>query len=348
MARAFRAILIRSEAAASHPELVARAQELYKAAQADGTKLTYNTGRRWYFTFCTETGVSQPFPVIEPTMCLFAAWLSDKPGRQPDGKLAPDTVKGYVFHVIALNKELGFGSPYSGFLYLKGVLKGLKRIKGGQRWFAKLPITSGILIKFYMALDLSLRYHRMLFFLLLFVWFGLARAGEAVPRDPNEQGPKLLRVEDVSFVGAFGDSDSRIDGNLKATKTDIYRQGHISMKSTGHEVLDPLKWGHLYRKDLILEGRYVARAPFFVWADGSKVTYEHLRQHIKTLAVGCGLADPSKYGGHSLRRGAATALHQKGASEEVIQWMGGWLSRCWMDYRHFTVEERASFAQRMI
>lgn len=52
-------------------------------------------------------------------------------------------------------------------------------------------------------------------------------------------------------------------------------------------------------------------------------TFTHRIQHLVTIALG---RDGAAYGGHSLRRGGATALYMAGVQEAVIQQHGRWRS----------------------
>ena len=94
-----------------------------------------------FSTFCERYQVSDPFPVTEVLLCLFAAYLAD------DG-LATQTVKSYLAAVHNMQLSLGLPDPreQSSLLVLKRVLAGISRT-WGQSSRVRQPITASLLCK---------------------------------------------------------------------------------------------------------------------------------------------------------------------------------------------------------
>ena len=80
----------------------------------------------------------------------------------------------------------------------------------------------------------------------------------------------------------------------------------------------------------LIKDRYlhssVRDTPLFLLPDGSPVTYYHLRETLKNLAILFGL-DHRYYTSHCLRIGRATELHMDGWSVPRIMKFMGWTSR---------------------
>ena len=79
------------------------AQELFVAGLAGSTQRAYRLGEKCFMDFCI-TAALQPFPVTEPTLSAFVAFLY-KEG------LSVSTVKLYLAAVRHAQIALGFGDP---------------------------------------------------------------------------------------------------------------------------------------------------------------------------------------------------------------------------------------------
>jgi hypothetical protein len=92
----------------------------------------------------------------------------------------------------------------------------------------------------------------------------------------------------------------------------------------GGEVIDPVlemvEWLRRRRALGLPED-----GPLFCWPSGAGFTVREVRDAVKAVMQAAG-RDPSKYGAHSLRIGAATAALAAGVSPQLIRLMGRWSS----------------------
>ena len=116
---------------------------------AQSTRKTYATASRRFQRFCVEFNVSNPFPVLESTLCYFATYLAQS-------GLAPSSIKVYLAALRHMQVLLGLPEPRaaSSLPRLKLVLNGIARSKTGigspQR--PRLQITIHVLHKLFIAL----------------------------------------------------------------------------------------------------------------------------------------------------------------------------------------------------
>ena len=78
-------------------------------------------------------------------------------------------------------------------------------------------------------------------------------------------------------------------------------------------------------------------------ASPEAVTTDNVRQQVQAMMKALGL-DPSKFGGHSLRIGGATAAHAAGVSPATLRLLGRWNSDIYEIYTRLTGEAAAGFA----
>jgi hypothetical protein len=156
-----------------------------------------------------------PLPAEEWTLCLFATWLAN------DLKAA--SIKVYLSAVRALHIEQGLPDPLSGCLRLQRVLKGIKRCQGSSS-DKRLPVTPAILRAIYGHLDLSQYDDVMFWAACCLAYFGFLRSSEfTVPNGATFSQALHLSVHDIAADQRV--APSRIQANIKVSKTDPFRQG---------------------------------------------------------------------------------------------------------------------------
>ena len=97
----------------------------FEASLVDSTQKTYKAAMKRFFSLCTTYIVSDPFPLIEQTLCFFASYLAEQ-------GLAPQTGKAYL---LALrNAQISLGLPHprkqsTAMPLLKRVQAGISRTR---------------------------------------------------------------------------------------------------------------------------------------------------------------------------------------------------------------------------
>ena len=132
---------------------------------------------------------------------------------------------------------------------------------------------------------------------------------------------------------ASGRDRIHLDVSLKFSKTDPFGAG-VSVKifasNNGICAVEAMKNYLLGRKSRDLA--WVATAPLFVWPNGVAVSRTEFILFFVKYFLRKAKIDPSRYAGHSFRRGAATDLYNDGARQLDIMSAGRWKSNSFMRY----------------
>jgi hypothetical protein len=182
----------------------------------------------------------------------------------------------------------------------------------------RLPLTSDILLPVVqlLALDTSLDATNLK--TALCVGFAaFLRSGEFTWErwDPHLSPQLYVSRKHVNFIG---DSVSLF---LPSSKTDQYRQGAtIYLASVDSPLCPVAALHHLFE-------RYPATptSPLFLRSAGLPFNRSYLVDRIKTFLLRTGV-NPSKYSGHSLRKGATVSAIAVGLSKDEVKLLGRWKS----------------------
>ena len=74
--------------------------QLCKKGIAQSTQKTYDSAIKRFTSFCSLYSIASPFPVSEPILCYYAAYLSTQ-------RLAPQTIKTYLAAIRYMQVLLG-------------------------------------------------------------------------------------------------------------------------------------------------------------------------------------------------------------------------------------------------
>ena len=204
---------------------------------------------------------------------------------------------------------------------LSQVLRGIQASQPGQVRFVRLPITPAILIRINESWDAegANSDRVMLWAAMLLCFFGFF-CSEEICSPPLElfDSSAHLSFADVSVDSITNPQQLSIQ--LKRSKTDPFGKGvQVCVGKTGDQlcpVAAVLAW---------LVRRGSTEGPLFSFMDGSALTQQRfvteLRKALRTIGE-----DPSKYGGHSFRSGAATTAAQQGIGDATIKLLGRWRS----------------------
>ena len=305
---------------------------------APSTQKTYKSGKTKYINFCTQSDYD-PLPVVEDTLCKFAASIADQ-------GLKHTTIKSYL-SAIRHNMQImsGFGDPFVQSLpKLEYVLRGIKldQAKKGQgNVRVRLPMTPSILRKMRVVLERERSNfdNIMLWAACCTCFFGFLRSGEIVVPTATSYDPAAhLSFGDVTVDRMDAPTIAQI--TIKASKTDPFRKGiSIYVGKTDND-LCPVAALTAY---LAARGQ---PGPFFRMKDGRPLTRDLFVSQVKTILTQAGI-DATKYSGHSFRIGAASTAAARGIEDSMIRTLGRWESAAYLLYVRVPRERLAILSQTL-
>ena len=327
-----RAFVERSEAAAARPDIVELCAKLSTCVLADSTQTVYAAGgQKRYFEFCLESGVTEPFPVVEPTMVLFVVWLTTLFTKRRT-RLKPATLAQYVSHVYELHLSLGFSENFKEFFVLRRIMKAIKRSRGVGKKRERARITLEFLRGLRRILDLETFDGALIWCAVLTAFFKLLRAGELAAPAEDYRGPSLLRLCNAHL--AEWKQHTFLVIRLVVSKTDPFRVGRTIVTPSRDDELCPVWAFSNWLKHRSMLDPTFKLEPLFVWETGCALTYDKLNQIVKEIARVLGMENWNSFSGHSFRKGGATALFNAGMSYDYIRERGNWLSNSFEAYLH--------------
>lgn len=282
-----------------------------------------------------------PLPVFETQLCQFCAFIADQ-------GLSHQTIKCYLSAIRFHQIFSGFPDPgISNMVRLEQLLKGIKsvqaRLKKNQR--PRLPITPSILkcMKAVWIPTSNLRIKRdnkMLWAACTLCFFGFFRVGELMSSSTSSYDPETqLTFRDIAIDNVK--SPTLLQVHLKASKTDPFREGvDVYVGKSGNDIC-PISAMSAY-----LSSRGGQDGPLFLFEDGTFLTKDRfvsaVREALKLIGI-----DPSKYSGHSFRRGAATTAQSRGISDVTIKMLGRWKSSAYTRYIQTPRSQLAAFSSQL-
>lgn len=321
----------------------------HKVGLAAGTRRAYSKAVGEYVLFCKEHGfVNQagnaPWP-NEEVMMYFAGWLKYTKGNKPDtvgGKLS-----GFSSEVVGMgmphpmDDERGVPPPQ-----LKRMLRGMKRRFSGKRKrrdALTVDKLCGLCNHIRTRGDLTEMDKATYIALLCAGVYMMMRIGEMVCKSQKKFNPeKNPSLADVSFNTAVERKASEAGFDVKASKTDHYRQGiTLRVAANGSSTCAVAALAEMVA--LRKEHGAKPHEPAFVLEGGKYVTRQMVQDVMQEGLTAIGMV-ASNYTTHSLRIGGATSL---AACEEMdadrIRVLGRWSSDCFLRYlRETTAMRRAT------
>lgn len=253
------------------------------------------------------------------------------------------TIKSYLcgirFHYIKTGFNPFVNSDGNPFPAIVAMLQGIKKLQGRSKP-SRLPITIDVLKIMCETLDknlcvLSLYETALLRCVFTLAFYAFLRCSEftaTTPFDPNCS---------VTFSDVHVDhSKHHFTFNLKASKTDVTRQG-VSIKvfrnnTSTCPVVALLKY--LSIRDTHFKSKFQQPSdPLFLTEEGIPLSRNQFLQYLKTVLMSTGL-DHSQFTGHSFRIGAATTAAKSRVEDHLIKTLGRWSSDCYQRYIHTPAE----------
>lgn len=288
-------------------ETSGRAKRYFESARAPATLRAYASDLADFKTWCqVEAGGLSVLPASPETVALY---ISDLAGRG----MKVSTITRRLTAISVLHKTSGIESP-SADGRVKDILKGIRREHGSFQKGAA-PLLPPTIRRMILAMPQETAAQTRSAFrdsaLLLVGFAGAFRRSELAS----------LRIEDLEFV------EDGVTVFLKRSKTDQEGRGSTRGVPYGsHPETCPVRnlkqWMRILGED---EG------PLFRSVDRhGNISHEGLSDRsvcdvVKKRARAAGL-DGTRYSGHSLRAGLATAASAAGASQKSIMDQGDWKS----------------------
>ena len=281
---------------------------------AESTKGTYRTYREAYFRFC-ELIDCAPIPATTYLICQYAAYLARTHKAT--------SIRNYLGIINLLHKEFDLPNPIQDNWQVTSLLRGIKRVKGGEV-AQKLPITTSILLGIKSKLNARHSFDASFWAVCLTAFYGLFWKSHLLPLsngtfDPNKQ---------------FQFSDFRLFTwgvllTVRWSKTIQFRE---------RVVVIPLP--RVPGSPLCLYQAIKQAFTFTHWAPRDYHAFSWLDH--KSLQVQCFIYrafldklrhclnqlgyEAKSYAGHSFRRGGASFAIQAGIPVSLIKMLGDWKS----------------------
>ena len=281
-----------------------RAAEYQRFSKAEATQRAYKADWKRFCEWAAERGV-QTLPASPETVVAHLVWLADTK------KAKKATIGRFMSSAHHFHMEAGLEFP-SNSVAVRSTLSGIRRkLKGQQK--KRTPLTLEMLTAIcerLAATDATFRIRA----LLAVGWWAVLRSDSliAIRRSHLEFVPEGLVI------------------HLPASKTDQEGKGRdVGVEAQQNQAVCPVRLLREYLQivrpgpdDLVFDmsKRTVSRIVKRVVADPAH-GHKSLPQIEKCPECS---AIASSFGSHSLRRGIATTLAEKGFSEEVIMAHGGW------------------------
>ena len=242
----------------------------------------------------------------------------------------------YCVKYLHMCKDIPF--PSESF-ELETTLQGLKRRLSGTV-NQVLPITPEILRKIYAKLNLSRLADLAIWCCFLVTFYCLLRKANSVPEGPEYNADQILARKHIRF-----DHRSKMVLIFVGwSKTNQYGNRDLVVPVPANT--DPAMDLYRHINNLFCKVHVPSERPAFSFGDQKFVSYASFTTRLKSLLLAAGV-DPTKYSGHSFRRGGATFLHSLGATPLEIQASGDWQTMVFTRYLHLSLEDRWKSQQLM-
>ena len=297
-------------------------------AFAKGSYSNLRTQVRCYFSYCVYFGRT-PLPAESKTIYGFVQFLSRS--------MVPSTVRNYLSGVKLLH--IFHGLPFSHYedYLLQLELKGIARLNPHVPVRA-IPVTPAILLVFLQHMDVEESLHRCVWACSLFLFFTMARLGSILPSSKTTPLHTILTRNRVNF------SSEGILITLLHTKTIQYgrRRLHIPLVKNSSPFCPVVAY-----EQVLAHTHIEAGGPAFIFRHQGRaklLTGSIFVDTFRAVLKAGGVADASKFTGHSFRRGGATWAFQAGIPGELIQICGDWASDAYKQYLQFSMADKLNLA----
>ena len=273
-------------------------------------------------------------PASEGTLIYFASYLART--------VRHSTIKLYLAAVRNLHIRSGFSDPVVNRPLLKKVLRGILRYQGSPRTLRQ-PVTPRVLLSIRPVLEsqLSPRDFSMVWAAFTLAFFAFLRCSEFTYQGVHSFNSKFdLTTDCITFSPSLA-CPQRIQVLLKASKTDVYRQGQSLSLASCSSLLCPVSAMQQYF--LLAQP---CPGPLFYFQSSALLTRSSVTKLLRDSARSAGLPYRSLKG-HSFRIGAASTAAAAGLPDWLIKVLGRWSSDCYQLYIRTPESVLLSAAPRM-
>jgi hypothetical protein len=322
------------------------------------TRAVYQSGQKAWETF---TGLNQytPYPATVDALGEFI--VARAVGGLGINRVSPDTIQANLSAIRSMHIDCRLDDSALDSLWVKRVLAGVRRSYKSPGTKQAAPMTEEMLRRITYAgppdveiLDLSgpqemnlTEFQELNFAVASKVAHaGFLRTGEftvldsQAKEDPETTKNTRLTRSDITFSA----DDSHVILRLKRSKADTEHKGVdvVLAASPGSSICPVMALRKLFRARN-LPGSH----PLFGW--GSKPMRRTwfltmMRKKLKEV----GEPIPSRYSGHSFRRGAAQKAYDNGLTEADIQALGRWNSDSFKHYYSQSLQQRLDLNRRFL
>ena len=291
-------------------------QTILQSTLATSTNRNYHSVFNAYISFCRSQNLLA-LPLQEFNLMLFVTNLSLHTSYS--------NIKLHISAVKHFDIYYGYHHIIPPLPRLYMLTRAIKR-QHGKKFLRpqRIPVTPQLLLKikhFIFSTSLNYNDRLMLWAAITCAFFGFLRSSEFVaPYTRRHEQSTTLLYSDVSLV------DNLFHINIKASKTDPFRQGCIIRLAPTNNVICPFT-----AMTQFLPQHPLKSGPLFTYNDGSFLTRCRLSTLLKQVIPS---QDQSQISTHSFRIGAATTAAAAGFPKWLIQQLGRWNSDCFRTYLH--------------
>ena len=159
----------------------------------------------------------------------------------------------------------------------------------------------------------------------LLAFYGFLRCGEFTTRGSVFDSSVDLCIGDICFV-----SSSEFTVNIKASKTDPFRKGHILYIFRNNNVLCPYTAMQQFINLRLVKSR-ASIDPLFLMSNNKPLNRSTFLHNFQSICQALHFK-VQPLTGHSFRIGAATAAAASQVPDHIIQLLGRWKSDCYKRY----------------
>ncbi len=298
-------------------------------AWAESTKRTYQTQMKCYFEFC-QTFRWSPAPLTHENIMVYMVYLADVK------HFKYHTIKCYVNIVSVIHKASNYPDPTKNSWDVTQLWRGLKRQLGSSQDCVQ-PVTPTLLLGIRQQLNLFDLTDLVFWSACLVAFFGLLRPGNFLVKTHFDPDKHLRRLDALPCSWGYL-------LQLRWTKTIQFRERNLYVTLPtlpGHPLCPATPLKTLFE----LTTDHSLLEPLFSVKRSSPLMYASFTTKFRSLIAATGL-DPSKYSGHSFRRGGASWARQIGCSDEEIQTLGDWRSDAFKRYYDDDISRRINITSR--
>ena len=308
---------------------VAGAQRL---AFAEGTLNNLRSQCKAFILFCLAYDIP-PFPASLDTILCYATFLSRS--------LTPASTRNYIGGVKLIHVLARWEFPHTQHIEFRLLSKGLAK-QNPHIQVHKLPITPSILMDMFRVMNMSSSLHITLWCSFVLVFSLFFRKDSLVPKSAAAfRSDKHLCRRDIIL------DSHQVLVYVKSSKTLQCRDRYllIPLVEVPGSPLCPVS--AVRTMFTTIPANPVGPAFVVPGPQGLQtLTHYTFTKHLRSLLHQAG-HNPSRYSGHSFRRGGASFALASGVPGELIKTHGDWRSQAYLRYLDSSVQQRELVSRMM-